>query len=83
MRITGYRALTTRQEWGRSVGDSNGVFPTGVLDIALLLVDTDEGITGVGMGSHVELAKVFAAAPASSCRFVSGNGDSDEPERVH
>lgn len=71
MRITGYRALTTRQDWGRSVGDSNGVFPSGVLDIALLLVDTDEGITGVGIGSHVELAKVFAAIEGEDPRCTS------------
>jgi len=71
MRITGYRALTTRQDWGRSVGDSNGVFPSGVLDIPLLLVDTDEGITGVGIGSHVELAKVFAAIEGEDPRSTA------------
>ncbi len=71
MRITGYRALTTCQEWGRSVGDSNGEIPSGVLDIALLLVDTDEGITGVGMGSHVELAKVFAAIEGEDPRCTA------------
>lgn len=71
MRITGYRALTTRQDWGRSVGDSNGVFPSGVVDVALLLVDTDEGITGVGMGSHVEAAKVFAAIEGEDPRSTT------------
>ena len=53
MRITGFRALTTVQEWGRAVGDANGVFADGVTTVPIVLVDTDEGITGVGMGPHV------------------------------
>ena len=55
MKITGYRTLTTVQDWGRPVGDANGVFPDGVMTVPLVLVDTDEGITGVGLGSHTEL----------------------------
>ena len=61
MRITGYRTLTTLQEWGRPVGDANGVFPDGTVEVQLVLVDTDEGITGVGLGSHAELSTIFAA----------------------
>ena len=33
MRITGYRTLTTVHDWGRPVGDANGVFPDGVTDV--------------------------------------------------
>jgi L-alanine-DL-glutamate epimerase-like enolase superfamily enzyme len=61
MRITGCRALTTVQDWGRPVGDANGVFHDGRLAVPLILVDTDEGITGVGLGSHQGLHSVFAA----------------------
>jgi L-alanine-DL-glutamate epimerase-like enolase superfamily enzyme len=71
VKITGYRALTTRQDWGRPVGDANGVFPGGVLDVQLVLVDTDEGITGVGMGSHVELEKIFAAIEGEDPRSTA------------
>ncbi len=71
MKITGYRALTTRQDWGRPVGDANGVFPGGVLDVPLVLVDTDEGITGVGMGSHVELEKIFTAIEGEDPRSTA------------
>jgi len=71
VKITGYRALTTRQDWGRAVGDANGVFPSGVLDVPLVLVDTDEGITGVGMGSHVELEKIFTAIEGEDPRSTS------------
>jgi L-alanine-DL-glutamate epimerase-like enolase superfamily enzyme len=71
MRITGYRALTTVQAWGRPVGDANGVFPDGVLDVNLVLVDTDEGITGVGLGAHTNLNGIFAAIEGEDPRATS------------
>src|SRR4051794_19362634 len=61
MRITGYRTLTTVQEWGRPVGDANGVFQDGRLAVPLILLDTDEGITGVGLGPHQGLGSLFTA----------------------
>jgi L-alanine-DL-glutamate epimerase-like enolase superfamily enzyme len=61
MRITGYRTLTTIQNWGRPVGDANGVVPDGIVEVQLVLVDTDEGVTGVGLGSHTELSSIFSA----------------------
>jgi L-alanine-DL-glutamate epimerase-like enolase superfamily enzyme len=71
MRITGYRTLTTVQNWGRPVGDANGVFPDGELDVHLVLLDTDEGITGVGLGSHTELGRVFAAIEGEDPRATA------------
>jgi L-alanine-DL-glutamate epimerase-like enolase superfamily enzyme len=71
MRITGYRTLTTVQDWGRPVGDANGVFPDGVLTVPLVLVDTDEGITGVGLGSHTELSSIFLALEGEDPRATS------------
>lgn len=71
MRITGYRTLTTVQDWGRPVGDANGVFLDGVLAVHLVLVDTDEGITGVGLGSHTELDRVFAAIEGEDPRATT------------
>ena len=50
MRITQYRTLRTQQDWGRLVGDANGVHADGIVDVQLVLVDTDEGITGIGIG---------------------------------
>jgi L-alanine-DL-glutamate epimerase-like enolase superfamily enzyme len=61
MRITGFRLLTTVHDWGRPVGDANGVFADGCTDVRIVLVDTDEGITGVGLGSHLDIDDVFAA----------------------
>jgi L-alanine-DL-glutamate epimerase-like enolase superfamily enzyme len=71
MRITGYRTLTTVQEWGRPVGDANGVFVDGVTPVPIILVDTDEGITGVGLGPHVEVETVFAAIDGEDPRSVT------------
>src|SRR4051794_9631405 len=61
MRITQYRTLRTWQDWGRLVGDANGVHADEMVDVQLVLVDTDEGITGVGIGPVAELDTVFAA----------------------
>jgi L-alanine-DL-glutamate epimerase-like enolase superfamily enzyme len=71
MRITGYRVLTTIQDWRRPVGDANGVFDGGVTDVRIVLVDTDEGITGVGLGSHVELETIFAAIEGEDPRSTT------------
>jgi L-alanine-DL-glutamate epimerase-like enolase superfamily enzyme len=71
MRITGYRTLTTVQNWGRPVGDANGVFLDGVLEVDLVLVETDEGITGVGLGSHTELDRMFAAIDGEDPRATT------------
>jgi L-alanine-DL-glutamate epimerase-like enolase superfamily enzyme len=71
MRITGLRMLTTVQDWGRPVGDANGVFTGGLTPVPIVLVDTDEGVTGVGMGSHVEAETVFAAIEGEDPRSVT------------
>jgi L-alanine-DL-glutamate epimerase-like enolase superfamily enzyme len=71
MRITGLRLLTTVQEWGRPVGDANGVFSGGTTALPIVLVDTDEGITGVGMGSHVAAETLFAAIEGEDPRAVT------------
>jgi L-alanine-DL-glutamate epimerase-like enolase superfamily enzyme len=71
MRITGYRTLTTAQEWGRPVGDANGVYPDGIMPVPVMLVDTDEGITGVGLGPNVEAETIFAAIEGQDPRAVT------------
>jgi L-alanine-DL-glutamate epimerase-like enolase superfamily enzyme len=71
MRITGFRILTTIQDWRRPVGDANGVFDGGVTEVPVVMVDTDEGITGVGLGSHVELETIFAAIDGEDPRSTT------------
>lgn len=71
MRITGLRMLTTVHDWGRPVGDANGVFPSGLTPVPILLVDTDEGVTGVGLGSHLEAETLFSAIEGEDPRAVT------------
>ncbi|MEJ2853129.1 MULTISPECIES: mandelate racemase/muconate lactonizing enzyme family protein [unclassified Saccharothrix] len=71
MRITGYRVLTTVQDWGRPVGDANGVYADGLVRVPVLVVETDAGLTGVGLGSHVQVETVFAAIEGEDPRGVT------------
>jgi L-alanine-DL-glutamate epimerase-like enolase superfamily enzyme len=71
MRITGFRTFTTIHDWRRPVGDANGVFDGGVTDVRIVRVDTDEGISGVGLGAHVELETVFAAIEGEDPRSTT------------
>jgi L-alanine-DL-glutamate epimerase-like enolase superfamily enzyme len=71
MRIAGFRSLTTVQWWDRPVGDANGVFAGGVVEVPIVLIDTDEGITGVGLGAHPQLAQIFEAIEGEDPRSVS------------
>src|SRR3954470_1381809 len=71
MRITGYRTLTTVQDWGRCVGDANGVYSDGSIDVRIVLVDTDEGITGVGLGSNLDLESIFGALEGEDPRSTT------------
>ena len=61
MKITGYRTLTTAQHWGRPVGDVNGFISEGVTEVPVVIIETDGGIEGVGVGSHVDIDRVFPA----------------------
>ncbi|MFD9738196.1 mandelate racemase/muconate lactonizing enzyme family protein [Umezawaea sp. NPDC059074] len=71
MRITGYRILTTVQDWGRPIGDANGVYADGRVRVPIVLVETDAGLTGVGLGSHVEIESVFTAIEGEDPRSVT------------
>ncbi|WP_433003528.1 mandelate racemase/muconate lactonizing enzyme family protein [Kribbella sp. CA-294648] len=71
MRITGYRTLTTVQHWGRPIGDANGVYTDGLGRVPIVVVDTDEGISGVGLGSHVMIENIFAALEGEDPRSVT------------
>jgi len=61
MRITGYRTVTTLQDWGRPVGDVNGFIRDGITEVPVVIVETDEGLEGVGIGSHADIARIFPA----------------------
>lgn len=61
MKITGYRTLTTLQDWGRPVGDVNGYISDGITEVPIVVVETDEGLEGVGLGSHADIERIFPA----------------------
>lgn len=61
MRIIGYRTLTTVHDWHRPVGDVNGVVTDGVTEVPLVLLETDDGLTGVGLGGHADVDRIFPA----------------------
>lgn len=71
MKVTGYRTLSARHEWHRAVGDINGHITDAVTDVPILLIETDAGITGVGMGSHADIDRLFPAIEGEDPRSVS------------
>ena len=61
MKITGYRSLTTVCEWNRPIGDVNGVIASGVTEVPVIILETDVGVEGVGLGGHADIDRIFPA----------------------
>lgn len=72
MKVTGYRSLTTQHDWGRPIGDANGVISGPRTDVHVLILETDAGIEGVGVGPHSDIDRVFDAVEGQDPRAVSG-----------
>lgn len=71
MKITGYRCLSTFHDWGRPVGDVNGFIDPGVTEVPVVILETDEGVEGIGTGSHQDLERIFPAIEGEDPRAVS------------
>ena len=71
MKITGYRCLRTYRDWGRPVGDVNGYVDSGVTEVPIVILETDEGVTGVGTGSHAGIEQLFPAIVGEDPRAVT------------
>ncbi|MEV4300174.1 mandelate racemase/muconate lactonizing enzyme family protein [Microbispora rosea] len=71
MKVTGYRSLTTAHDWGRLIGDANGVMPEPRTDVHVLILETDSGVEGVGLGAHGDIDRVFGAVEGEDPRAVS------------
>ena len=71
MKITGYRCLTTYHDWGRPVGDVNGFIRSGITEVPVVVLETDEGLTGVGTGSHQDIERLFPALEGEDPSAVS------------
>ncbi|WP_229665213.1 mandelate racemase/muconate lactonizing enzyme family protein [Croceicoccus mobilis] len=76
MRVTGYRSLVTTHDWGRPVGDVNGIIQDGITEVPVLLLETDVGLTGVGVGQHADIARIFRAVEGKDPRAVTTIYDS-------
>jgi L-alanine-DL-glutamate epimerase-like enolase superfamily enzyme len=70
MKITGYRSLTTHHEWGRVVGDVNGLSSGTKTRVDILILTTDEGVEGVGIGAHRDIERVMPAIEGADPRAV-------------
>ncbi|MGH8868772.1 MAG: mandelate racemase/muconate lactonizing enzyme family protein [Actinomycetes bacterium] len=71
MKITGLRTLTSLQDWGRPVGDVNGFVDDGITEVPLVVVETDGGLEGIGIGSHTDVERVFPAIVGQDPRATS------------
>ncbi|MFI8632305.1 mandelate racemase/muconate lactonizing enzyme family protein [Microbacterium sp. NPDC077663] len=71
MKITGYRTVRTHRDWGRPVGDVNGYIASGVTEVAIVILETDDGVEGVGIGSDHDIARIFPALEGQDPRGVS------------
>ncbi len=72
MKVTGYRSLVTRHDWGRLIGDANGVMSDPRTDVHVLIVETDSGLEGIGVGPHADIDRVFGAVEGEDPRAVTG-----------
>jgi L-alanine-DL-glutamate epimerase-like enolase superfamily enzyme len=71
MKITGYRCLRTYRDWGRPVGDVNGFIGSGLTEVPVVIIETDEGITGVATGSDHGIEQLFPAIEGEDPRAVT------------
>ncbi|QJU52560.1 mandelate racemase/muconate lactonizing enzyme family protein [Herbiconiux sp. SALV-R1] len=71
MKITGYRTVRTHRDWGRPVGDVNGFIASGITEVPVVIIETDEGVEGVALGSDHDLARIFPALEGQDPRGVS------------
>jgi L-alanine-DL-glutamate epimerase-like enolase superfamily enzyme len=70
VKVTGYRSLTTEHDWGRMIGDANGVMPRPRTEVHVLILETDSGLDGVGVGPHGDIDRVFGAVEGQDPRAV-------------
>ncbi len=71
MKITGYRTVRTHRDWGRPVGDVNGFIASGITEVSIVVIETDEGVEGIGVGSDHDIARIFPALEGQDPRGVS------------
>ena len=69
--VTGYRTLSTRHHWQRPSATSTDTSSDAVTEVPILILETDEGVDGVGIGSHADLDRLFPAIVGEDPRAVA------------
>ena len=59
VKITGYRTLSTHHDWGRVVGDVNGLSAGTRTAVEILVLETDAGVEGIALGPHPAIDRIF------------------------
>lgn len=70
-KIIGYTSLWTIQRWGRPIGDVHGSTANGVTPVHILLLHTDDGLTGVGLGPHAGVDQLYPVVDGQDPRAVT------------
>lgn len=71
MKITGYRIVPTVLDWGRRIGDVNGVMPGNETASSVVLLETDSDLVGVAVGQGSLIDTVFPAVEGEDPRSVT------------
>ncbi|GAB3915526.1 mandelate racemase/muconate lactonizing enzyme family protein [Microlunatus endophyticus] len=71
MKITGYRVVPTVLDWGRRIGDINGVMPSNETPSSILVLETDSDLVGVAIGQPGLIDSVFPAIEGEDPRSVN------------
>ena len=71
MKITGYRLIDTVRDWGRPIGDVNGIIASGVTECRIVVLETDEGVEGIGLGAPTNIEALFPALEGKDPRAVA------------
>lgn len=56
---------------GPVVGDANGRLDDAVTEVPILILETDVGVEGVGLGAHRDIDRVFPAVEGEDPRAVT------------
>ncbi len=72
MKITGFHTLTSYQDWERPIGDANGVIESGITEVPIVVLETDEGVSGYATGSVHDIDRIFPALEGQDPRGVVG-----------
>jgi L-alanine-DL-glutamate epimerase-like enolase superfamily enzyme len=70
-KIIGHTSLQTIQRWGRPIGDVHGSTANGVTPVHILLLHTDDGLTGVGLGPHAGIDTLYPVLDGQDPRAVT------------